>query len=102
MQKVPVAQRALQTLGRGRLSGAACEHGRSRFVPGMSSSSDPSRARGGRCGRPCARLPLAGAAERRRNGLLEPPGKKVWFGVSDTGNTADFGAFSTRSASTRR
>jgi hypothetical protein len=27
-------------------------------------------------------------------GLLEPPGKKVWFGVSDTGNPADFGAFS--------
>jgi hypothetical protein len=33
----------------------------------------------------------AGAAA----GLLEPPGKKVWFGVSDTGDPADFGAFST-------
>ena len=28
-------------------------------------------------------------------GLLEPRGKKVWFGVSDTGDPADFGAFST-------
>jgi hypothetical protein len=28
-------------------------------------------------------------------GLLEPKGKKVWFGVSDTGDPADFGAFST-------
>jgi hypothetical protein len=28
-------------------------------------------------------------------GLLEPPGKKVYFGVSDTGDPADFGAFST-------
>ena len=27
-------------------------------------------------------------------GLLEPRGKKVWFGVSDTGDPADFGAFS--------
>ena len=28
-------------------------------------------------------------------GLLEPGGKKVWFGISDTGDPADFGAFST-------
>jgi len=28
-------------------------------------------------------------------GLFEPKGKKVWFGVSDTGDPADFGAFST-------
>ncbi|HET6998101.1 MAG TPA: hypothetical protein VFI03_05870 [Solirubrobacterales bacterium] len=27
-------------------------------------------------------------------GLLEPPGKKVWFGISDTGDPADFGRFS--------
>ena len=27
-------------------------------------------------------------------GLLEPPGNKVWFGVSDTGDPADFGEFS--------
>jgi len=26
---------------------------------------------------------------------LEPPGKKIYFGVSDTGDPADFGAFST-------
>jgi hypothetical protein len=32
--------------------------------------------------------PTAGA------GLLEPRGKKVWFGISDTGDPADFGAFS--------
>jgi hypothetical protein len=28
-------------------------------------------------------------------GLLEPPGKKVYFGVSDTGDPASFGEFST-------
>jgi hypothetical protein len=28
-------------------------------------------------------------------GLLEPPGKKVYFGVSDTGDPASFGQFST-------
>ena len=28
-------------------------------------------------------------------GLLEPPGGKVWFGVSDTGDPAQFGEFST-------
>ena len=27
-------------------------------------------------------------------GLLEPRGKKVWFGISDTGDPADFGRFS--------
>ncbi len=37
-----------------------------------------------------AALALAGPA---RAGLLEPPGKKVYFGVSDTGDPADFGAF---------
>jgi hypothetical protein len=38
---------------------------------------------------------LAGtAAAATTNGLLEPPGNKVWFGVSDTGNMADFGQFS--------
>jgi hypothetical protein len=34
------------------------------------------------------------AAPAAQAGLLEPPGKKVWFGVSDTGNMADFGHFS--------
>lgn len=33
--------------------------------------------------------PTAGA------GPLEPRGEKVWFGISDTGDPADFGAFST-------
>ncbi len=41
---------------------------------------------------------LAGAPPRvaapAPAGLLEPRGKKVWFGVSDTGDPADFGAFS--------
>src|SRR4051812_19848514 len=41
-----------------------------------------------------ALLTLAGAATAGA-GLLEPPGKKVWFGISDTGDPADFGAFST-------
>jgi hypothetical protein len=41
-----------------------------------------------------ALLALAGAASAAA-GLLEPPGKKVWFGVSDTGNPASFGEFST-------
>ncbi len=40
-------------------------------------------------------LALAGSA---RAGILEPPGKKVYFGVSDTGDMADFGAFSTDTA----
>jgi len=35
-----------------------------------------------------------GAARAASNGLLEPPGNKIWFGVSDTGNMADFGHFS--------
>jgi hypothetical protein len=35
------------------------------------------------------------AAPAARAGLLEPPGKKVWFGVSDTGDPAQFGEFST-------
>lgn len=37
---------------------------------------------------------LAAAAEAAPNALLEPPGSKVWFGVSDTGDMADFGQFS--------
>ncbi len=41
-----------------------------------------------------ATLALAADA-RRRGGLLEPPGKKVYFGVSDTGDPASFGEFST-------
>jgi hypothetical protein len=39
-------------------------------------------------------LALAGAATASA-GLLEPPGKKVYFGVSDTGDPASFGEFST-------
>jgi hypothetical protein len=39
-------------------------------------------------------LALAGATTAGA-GLLEPPGKKVWFGVSDTGDPAQFGEFST-------
>ncbi len=38
---------------------------------------------------------LLGAAPGASAGLLEPPGTKVWFGISDTGDPADFGAFST-------
>jgi hypothetical protein len=38
-----------------------------------------------------AALAAAPAAQAK---LLEPPGKKVWFGVSDTGDMADFGHFS--------
>jgi hypothetical protein len=41
-----------------------------------------------------AMLALAFAAPAGA-GLLEPRGKKVWFGISDTGDPADFGAFST-------
>lgn len=37
-------------------------------------------------------LALTGSAH---GAPLEPPGKKVYFGVSDTGDPADFGAFST-------
>jgi hypothetical protein len=37
---------------------------------------------------------LASAALAAPNALLEPPGNKIWFGVSDTGNMADFGHFS--------
>jgi hypothetical protein len=37
---------------------------------------------------------LAGAARAASNGLLEPRGNNIWFGVSDTGNMADFGHFS--------
>jgi len=38
---------------------------------------------------------LAPAATSAAAGLLEPPGKKVYFGVSDTGDPASFGQFST-------
>jgi hypothetical protein len=41
-----------------------------------------------------AALALAFAATAGA-GLLEPPGKKVYFGVSDTGDPAQFGEFST-------
>ena len=41
---------------------------------------------------------LAALAPAAQAGLLEPKGKKVWFGVSDTGDPADFGAFSTATA----
>src|SRR5215469_13884764 len=37
---------------------------------------------------------FSAAAQAAPNGLLEPPGKQIWFGVSDTGNMADFGHFS--------
>ncbi len=40
-------------------------------------------------------LALTGTA---RGAPLEPPGKKVYFGVSDTGNPADFGAFTAATA----
>jgi hypothetical protein len=40
-----------------------------------------------------ALLALAVATEARA-GLLEPRGHNVWFGVSDTGNPANFGEFS--------
>ncbi len=43
-----------------------------------------------------AALALAlSAAGPARAGLLEPRGKHVWFGVSDTGDPASFGQFST-------
>ena len=37
----------------------------------------------------------AASAAPARAGLLEPRGKRVWFGVSDTGDPAAFGQFST-------
>jgi hypothetical protein len=42
----------------------------------------------------CA-LGLAALAAPAHAGLLEPRGKRVWFGVSDTGDPASFGQFST-------
>jgi hypothetical protein len=39
-------------------------------------------------------LALALCAAQASAGLLEPPGHKVYFGVSDTGDPADFGHFS--------
>jgi hypothetical protein len=41
-----------------------------------------------------ATLALAAAAPAGA-GLLEPPGRKIWFGISDTGDPAQFGEFST-------
>jgi hypothetical protein len=41
-----------------------------------------------------AALALAFLASPARAGLLEPRGKQVWFGVSDTGDPAAFGQFS--------
>jgi hypothetical protein len=43
------------------------------------------------CGASLAAL----AAPPAHAGLLEPRGKRVWFGVSDTGDPASFGQFST-------
>jgi hypothetical protein len=40
-----------------------------------------------------AAMGLTASAQAAPNALLEPPGNKVWFGVSDTGNPADFGHF---------
>jgi hypothetical protein len=40
-------------------------------------------------------LICCGAAANAQAGALLPKGKKVFFGVSDTGNSADFGHFST-------
>ena len=37
---------------------------------------------------------VLGAAASASAGLLKPPGNDVYFGVSDTGNPADFGQFS--------
>ncbi len=39
--------------------------------------------------------PALARQPRRRRRLLEPPGKKIYFGVSDTGDPASFGQFST-------
>ena len=50
-------------------------------------------------------LGAAGAAGRRprtEGGVLVPKGKQVYFGVSDTGDPANFGEFSKPSPSTRR
>jgi len=41
-----------------------------------------------------ALLATLAAAAPARAGLLEPPNRKVYFGVSDTGDPADFGHFS--------
>src|SRR4051794_1740696 len=38
---------------------------------------------------------LGGTARAASNGLLEPPGNKVWFGLPDPGDMPDFGQFST-------
>ena len=42
-----------------------------------------------------ALVAILGAAAPAHAGLLEPRGKQVWFGVSDTGDPAAFGQFST-------
>jgi hypothetical protein len=57
------------------------------------------RGRGWAAGATCAALALLalalfGAAPAAAGGLLQPPGKKVYFGVSDTGDPAHFGQFS--------
>ncbi len=51
-------------------------------------SSDGRNLRGGRAARRSSAFAAAKA------GLLEPPGKKVYFGISDTGDPAHFGQFS--------
>ena len=38
-------------------------------------------------------LVLIAAPAASAGGLLKPPGKKVYWGVSDTGDPADFGQF---------
>jgi hypothetical protein len=43
----------------------------------------------------CAASLIALAVPAAGAGLLEPRGKRVWFGVSDTGDPASFGQFST-------
>ena len=68
---------------------------RSRFAPGMTLlSRSKSRAALAAAAAVLALGAFAGAAEAAPNALLEPPGNKVWFGVSDTGDMADFGQFS--------
>jgi hypothetical protein len=43
----------------------------------------------------CAGVALATAGSELQGGVLVPKGKQVYFGVSDTGNPANFGEFST-------
>jgi hypothetical protein len=53
------------------------------------------RVRAAACALAAMALSTLALAATAAAGLLEPPGKKVYFGVSDTGDPADFGAFST-------